>query len=110
MPALIQPAHAREHLDELLTQIARLRGGGPNPFDYYQWDARAQELLTAIYGEGSPEVQAYYEAAGVRGRLPGVRGQAENMTLNIHGDWGIRARLGRAETLLRSLIAELPAG
>jgi hypothetical protein len=109
MPSLIKAAHAREHLEELLAQIARLRGGGPNPFDYYQWDARAQELLVAIYGEGSAEVQGYYEAAGVRGRLPGVRGQAENMTLNIHGDWGIRARLTRAETLLKSLVAGLPA-
>ncbi|MEX1102908.1 MAG: hypothetical protein WED87_01580 [Dehalococcoidia bacterium] len=109
MPSLINSASASEHLQGLLTQMARLRGGGPNPFDYYQWDARAHELLVAIYGEGSPEVQGYYEAAGVRGRLPGVRGQAENMTLNIHGDWGILARLKRAEALLQSLIAALPA-
>jgi hypothetical protein len=108
MPALVTAARAREHLEGLLRQIARLRGGGPNPFDYYQWDARAQEVLTSLYGEGSPELQAYYEAAGVRGRLPGVRGQAENMTLNIHGDWGILARLKRAEAVFRSLISELP--
>jgi hypothetical protein len=108
MPALINAAHARQVLEDQLRQVARLRGGGPNPFDYYQWDARAQEVLTSIYGEGSPELQAYYDAAGVRGRLPGVRGQAENMTLNIHGDWGILARLKRAEAVFKSLLAELP--
>jgi hypothetical protein len=109
MPALIAPSRVRAHLDDQIRQIARLRGGGPNPFDYYQWDARAQEVLASIYGEGSPEVHAYYEAAGVRGRLPGVRGQAENMTLNIHGDWGILARLRRAEAVFQSLLRELPA-
>ncbi len=39
--------------------------------------------------------------------LPGVRGQAENMTLNIHGPWGIRARLERAETVLKALSGSL---
>ena len=51
----------------------------------------------------------YEDAAGKRGRLPGVRGQAENMTLNIHGQWGILGRLGRAEPVLRDLAASLPA-
>lgn len=108
MPTLISAGQARRHLEGQLAQIARLRGGGPNPFDYYQWDARTQEVLVSIYGEGSPELQAYYQAAVVRGRLPGVHGQAENMTLNIHGDWGILARLERAESVLRSLLRDLP--
>jgi hypothetical protein len=107
MPARIAADHARERLEGQLHGIARLRGTGPNPFDYNQWDARTQELLAAIYGESSPEIQRYHEAAGVRGRLPGVRGQAENMTLNIHGQWGILGRLERAEALLESLVAEL---
>lgn len=109
MPSRIDPNHARERLEEQLARIARLRGTGPNPFDYNQWDARTQEVLVAIYGENSPEVLRYYEAALVRGRLPGVRGQAENMTLNIHGQWGIRGRLDRAEVVLRDLISELAA-
>lgn len=88
-------------------RIPWLRGTGPNPFDYYQWDARTTELLTAIFGADSTEIQRYYEAAGVRGRLPGVRGEAENMTLNIHGPWGIRARLDRAEKVLGDIIAGL---
>ena len=30
-------------------------------------------------------------------RVAGVRGNAANMTLNIHGQWGILERLERAE-------------
>ena len=85
-----------------------LRGSGPNPFDYYLWDDRTSEILKATYGDGSPELQRYWEAVEKRGRLPGVRGQAENMTLNIHGQWGILGRLSRAEILLKDLIAALP--
>lgn len=107
MPARIDVAHARTALEAQLAGIPRLRGTGPNPFDYNQWDSRTQEVLTAVFGEGAPELQQYFEAAGIRGRLPGVRGQAENMTLNIHGQWGILGRLERAETLLKSLVAGL---
>ncbi len=107
MPVRIDPTHARSVIEEQLSGIPRLRGTGPNPFEYNQWDARTQEVLVAIYGEGAEELQQYFEAAGVRGRLPGVRGQAENMTLNIHGQWGILGRLERAESVLRSLAAAL---
>ncbi|GAB4338078.1 MAG: hypothetical protein Kow0010_26340 [Dehalococcoidia bacterium] len=95
------PARAREQLDEQLRQIQWLRGTGPNPIDYDRWDERTLELLIAIYGEDSQEVRRYQEDVGKRGRLPGVRGLAEDMTLNIHGQWGILGRLERAETLLR---------
>lgn len=101
------PERAREHLQAQLTRIARLRGGGPNPFDYDIWQARTVELIADIYGADSPELARFHDAAGIRGRLPGVRGQAENMTLNIHGDWGIRGRLQRAEAVLKSLIAAI---
>ncbi|WBL35223.1 hypothetical protein O0235_10530 [Tepidiforma flava] len=75
---------------------------------YDLWDDRTVEILAAIYGEELvQELQRYYEAAGKRGRLPGVRGQAENMTLNIHGPWGIHARLERAERVLKELVQEL---
>lgn len=99
---------ARERIQAQITAIGRLRGGGPNPFDYDLWDDRTAEVLRATYGDGSAEMQRYWEAAGKRGRLPGVRGQAENMTLNIHGDWGILARLSRAEIVLNQLVSSLP--
>lgn len=107
MPLRTSTERAREHLQLQITRIARLRGGGPNPFDYDIWQARTSELINDIYGSDSPEAARYFDAAGIRGRLPGVRGQAENMTLNIHGQWGIRGRLDRAEAVLKEFVAAL---
>lgn len=103
MPPVGNPARARARIEAQLNAIGRLRGSGPNPFDFTQWQSRTAEMLDAVFGPGSPEAVRFQAAAGERGRLPGVRGQAEDMTLNIHGHWGIRARLDRAETVLRDL-------
>ena len=100
---------ARQALETQINEIGWLRGTGPNPFEYGLWDERTREVLEGVWGAGSAEVASYEEAAGKRGRLPGVRGQAENMTLNIHGPWGILSRLARAEPVLRELVASLPA-
>ena len=107
MATVSNPALARERLSTQLESIGRLRGSGPNPFDYTIWDERTVEVIGATFGPASPELARYHEAAGISGRLPGVRGQADNMTLNIHGQWGILGRLERAETVLSGLIASL---
>ncbi|MGE3075276.1 MAG: hypothetical protein AB7N24_16085 [Dehalococcoidia bacterium] len=107
MSTVSDPARARARIQEQIDKIGRLRGSGPNPFDYDLWNTRTVEILHATYGADSAEVQQYYEAAGERGRLPGVRGQAENMTLNIHGPWGILKRLERAEAVLTQLAGSL---
>ncbi|MEP6871954.1 MAG: hypothetical protein ABI939_08910 [Anaerolineaceae bacterium] len=107
MATITDAGLARARLIGQLKSIGPLRGSGPNPFDYTIWDERTSEVIGATFGEESSELAQYKEAAGTPGRLPGVRGQAENMTLNIHGEWGILSRLERAESLLTSLIAEL---
>lgn len=107
MTSVSDPARARARIQAQVESIGRLRGEGPNPFDYDLWNSRTVEVLRAIYGDGSEELRAYHDAAGERGRLPGVRGQAENMTLNIHGPWGILARLERAEAVLNGLTSSL---
>ena len=107
MTQVQDPARAQARIQKQLDRIAWLRGSGPNPFDYDRWNDRTVEVLTALFGADSPEVVRYNDATGIRGRLPGVRGQAENMTLNIHGQWGIRGRLERGEAVLQGLIAEL---
>lgn len=107
MTSVTDPARAKARIQAQVESIGRLRGSGPNPFDYDLWNSRTIEVLTALYGDGSPELRAYFEAAGERGRLPGVRGQAENMTLNIHGPWGILSRLERGEAVLVALVRSL---
>lgn len=107
MATVSNPTIARERLSAQLNSIGRLRGSGPNPFDYTVWDERTVEVISALFGDDSAELARYRDAAGVRGRLPGVRGSADNMTLNIHGQWGILGRLERAEAVLSSLIASL---
>lgn len=107
MPVRIEPAIAKAHLEEQLGKIPRLRGSGPNPFDYDLWHERTLEVLEAAYGADSDELARFHDAAGIRGRLPGVRGQAENMTLNIFGQWGILGRLERGEVVLQELVAKL---
>jgi hypothetical protein len=105
--ALNDPARARAAIEKQLSRIAWLRGTGPNPLDYTIWDERTEELLRDIYGATSAEMERYHEACGTRGRLAGVRGQAEDMTLNIHGPWGILSRLNGAEAVLSDLAAKL---
>ncbi len=101
-------AGIRARIEHQITLIGRLRGTGPNPFEYNQWDDRTVEILEACFGADSPELASYLGASGTRGRLPGVRGQAENMTLNIHGQWGILGRLERGERVLVGIAAQLP--
>ena len=93
----------KARIEAQIALIPRLRGTGPNPFDYDQWDARTAEILTAAFGAESDEVARYQRVVGEAGRVAGVRGNAGNMTLNIHGQWGILERLERAESLLREL-------
>jgi hypothetical protein len=107
MPEVRNPERARELLQQQIHRIGRLRGSGPNPFDYDKWQSRTVELVEEVFGEDSEAARRYYEAAGIRGRLPGVRGEAENMSLNIHGPWGILARLERGEVVLKDLVAGL---
>lgn len=105
--AVANPERARARIEHQIDLIGRLRGSGPNPIDYEQWNDRTMEVLVATFGAASPEVEEYELASDARGRLPGVRGIGNNMTLNIHGPWGIKARLGRAETVLKKLAAGL---
>ena len=106
VPMISTNPAARDRIQTQIEAIGRLRGGGPNPFDFARWDDRTREVLSALFGADSAQMDRYLEAAGVRGRLAGVRGQADNMTLNIHGPWGIRARLGRAEETLNAIASE----
>ena len=99
---------ARERLVGLSRRIKRLRGTGPNPFDYWIWADETRAVIEMIFGVDSPEARSFSEIVGTRGRTPEQRGQQDNMTLNIHGEWGIWARLDRCEALLDDILRRMP--
>ena len=105
---------ARSKARHLLTgsrnRIQRLRAMGPNPFDYWLWADETAQLLETIFGKGTVPPLRFAEVVYERGRTVDQRGAMDNMTLGIHGEWGIRARLDRAEALLERIIGELGAG
>jgi hypothetical protein len=98
------PDRARDRLVGLTRRIKRLRGTGPNPFDYWIWADETRAVVELIYGVDSIEARSFSEIVGTRGRTPEQRGQLDNMTLNLHGEWGIWARLDRCETLLNEML------
>jgi hypothetical protein len=102
-------AKAVRMVDEALYKIRRLRGTGPNPFDYWLWADETVQTLETIFGRGAAEAQTFAGIVYERGRTPDQRGNFDAMTLGIHGEWGIRARLDRAEALLEQVHARLSA-
>jgi hypothetical protein len=98
---------AQERLVGLTRRIKRLRGTGPNPFDYWIWADETRAVLEMVFGIDSDAARAFSEIVGTRGRTPEQRGQLDNMTLNLHGEWGIWARLDRCESLLTAILARM---
>jgi hypothetical protein len=92
------------YLQQARRQIARLRATGPNPFDYFQWADETTNVLVTLFGAGADQVTAFRMAVADRGRTVDQRGILDNMTLGLHGAWGIWARLDRAETVLNQVL------
>ena len=65
MTSVSDPTRACARIQAQVDAIGRLRGSGPNPFDYDLWNSRTLEVLRAIYGEDSAEMQSYVAATGV---------------------------------------------
>jgi len=93
------------YLDQQLRRIARLRATGPNPFDYFQWADETSGIMHELFGTASDEFKAFRLAVIDSGRTVDQRGVLDNMTLGLHGQWGIWARLDRAENVLRQIMA-----
>lgn len=98
----------RSYLAGQLRLIGRLRSTGPNPFDYFQWADETSNILRELYGDDSDALEAFRLAVAESGRTVDQRGVLDNMTLGLHGEWGIWSRLDRAEGVLRRLL-NLPA-
>lgn len=96
---------AARALQKQLNGIPRLRATGPNPFDYFLWADATEAILGQIFGAASAEATAFLEAVREPGRTRDQRGNYDNMTLGLHGAWGIWARLSRAQAVLEQVLA-----
>jgi hypothetical protein len=96
---------ARVDIAGQLERIPYLRATGPNPFDYWLWADYTAAIIEQACGKGSAEDLRFREAIDRPGRTEDQRGIADNMTLGLHGEWGILARLGRAQSVLEAVTA-----
>ena len=101
---------ARRVIQRQIDRIAYLRATGPNPFDYWLWADATESLIAQAFGAGSTESAAFREAVSERGRTIDQRGLADDMTLGLHGEWGIWARLDRSQEVLQQIAASLRNG
>jgi hypothetical protein len=101
---------AAEMVEQAIGKIHRLHATGPNPFDYWLWADETVQALETIFGKQSDEARTVAQILYERGRTADQRGAMDNMTLGIHGEWGIHARLDRAEPVLEQIRARLTSG
>jgi hypothetical protein len=87
-------------VEQAIGRLHRLHATGPNPFDYWLWADETVQALETIFGPDAEETRAIAEIVYARGRTATQRGAMDNMTLGIHGEWGIHARLDRAKPVL----------
>jgi hypothetical protein len=87
-----------ERIQRQLARLAHQRGLGPVPNGYSQWIDQTRALLEGIFGVDSEETRRFLAAVG---------GQTSGFALPLEGDWGIWARLERAEVVMREILARL---
>ena len=95
--------NGRNGIETQLAGIAYLRATGPNPFDYWLWADYTGSIVRQAFGADSDEDRRFQEAINEPGRTPDQRGIADNMTLGLHGEWGIWSRLERAQAVLAEI-------
>lgn len=100
---------AQELVGDARQKLDRLRATGPNPFDYWIWADETVQKLQIIYGNDHEATQDFAAIVYERGRTRDQRGAFDNMTLGLHGPWGIRARLDRAAAHLDVLLGRAPS-
>lgn len=96
------PQQAVVRLREQLEQVPWLRGRGPVSYHYGQWVDATHHVLVSLFGEESAEAQGFLEIVG-----SGAAERGWGVPLAPDHQWGLRARLERAETYLRQLLERL---
>ena len=92
-------------IDKLQRQLDRvpwLRGRGPVSYDYGQWVDETHHLLVTLFGQGSAQEAGFLEIVG-----EGAEARGWGLPLAPANQWGMQARLARAESFLRQLTHEI---
>ena len=97
------PMTKLDRVQRRIDLMGQLYATGPLPPVFFQWVDGSLTVLQAVFGEGSPEVAAFLEAAG-----PDVHDPAATMIPN-HTDWGTRARMERCRAALDAAVEKLKA-
>ncbi|MEO8457306.1 MAG: hypothetical protein ABI559_05785 [Chloroflexota bacterium] len=91
-----------DKLQRQLDQVPGLRGRGPVSYGYGQWVDETHHLLVTLYGDTSPEATAFLEIVG-----EGAEARGWGLPLAPTNQWGMQARLSRAETYLQQLTRDV---
>jgi hypothetical protein len=98
---------AADRIRRQLERLAHLRGLGPVASDQARWIDQTRYLLIGLFGESSAEADSFLRVVGA---MPADR-EEQTFTFNLppEGPWGIRARSGRGEVVLRGILSRLEA-
>jgi hypothetical protein len=91
---------AIERIGAKLRAMQYLRGTGPVSMEFFQWVDETVLVLEQSFGAESPLVSQFLAAVGDRSPI-------YSQGIPPHGEWGLLARLDRAEAVLRRGIATL---
>jgi hypothetical protein len=91
-----------DKLQRQLDQVPWLRGRGPVSYNYGQWVDETHHLLVTLFGEGSVQEAGFLEIVG-----EGAEARGWGLPLAPANQWGMQARLARAESFLQQLTGEI---
>ncbi len=93
---------AVERIQPKLRDMQYLRGTGPVSMEFFQWVDETLIVLEHSFGETAAPVQRFLAAVGDRSPI-------YSQGIPPHGEWGLLARLDRAEVVLNDALEMLAA-
>jgi hypothetical protein len=98
--ALVMSAQI-DKIQRQLDQVPWLRGRGPVSYNSGQWVDETYHLLVTLFGEDAAKAKGFLEIVG-----EGAEARGWGLPLAPANQWGMQARLGRAEAFLQGLVRE----
>lgn len=88
-----------DKIQRQLEQVPWLRGRGPVSYNYGQWVDETHHLLLTVFGEEAAEAKEFLDIVG-----EGAEARGWGLPLAPTNQWGMQARLARAEAFLQRLV------